>query len=357
MDLQATRYTLTKKAALLMFVAITFATLVRPLISELPVILTYLGIINSLISGLLYALLLHAKPRSLYIYLVIVAGYSFIIPLFVLSGGVNSQFAVLLPITPVFVCLLTSARVGHFVGGALILMIIALQIIDFRLAEPIMPSIPDNIAHAKAFWLCMACLISMFFGSQYDRLSTSLGNRLQQQASIDPLTNLLNRRCILEHLKELIDEPMKDTAWISVMMIDVDNFKALNDQYGHLFGDACLTAVAKSLKHSVRNESDFIGRYGGEEFLIVLDGVDQTNTHKVAEKIRNAVEQLELHQDNDKVAVTITIGYCCLPVKDVIDVAHIISLADEALYVGKTSSRNCVVGAEEGQLMTAKITS
>jgi diguanylate cyclase (GGDEF)-like protein len=127
-------------------------------------------------------------------------------------------------------------------------------------------------------------------------------------------------------------------------MIDIDNFKALNDTFGHLEGDKVLIEIAKIMKKETR-ESDIVARYGGEEFVIILSGTDKEGAKVVAERIRNAVENHKFIIKGRKITVTISIGVSTYPL-DADMKMEIIRCADKALYQAKGEGKNkvCVFG-------------
>jgi len=173
-----------------------------------------------------------------------------------------------------------------------------------------------------------------------DRLRTDVSSALQL-AVIDPLTRLYNRRYLISHLDSLCaDAANQDFA---VLMIDVDNFKAINDHYGHRLGDAVLQRVAEILRANLR-EVDMVARYGGEEFVVVV-GLSAADDRAVAvaEKLRTAIEQLRV---NAQVSVTISVGVA--PSSPFACAASLIEQADEALYEAKRGGRNQVVVNRRG---------
>jgi diguanylate cyclase (GGDEF)-like protein len=138
---------------------------------------------------------------------------------------------------------------------------------------------------------------------------------------------------------------------VSVLMLDVDHFKAYNDRYGHLAGDACLRQVAQAMAQSLRQPVDFIARYGGEEFVAILPGADAQVAKQVAERVRQGVQTCAIEHLSSKAAsvVTASIGVATA------DFAHdrmlsadkLVAHADRALYEAKHASRNCVCVYED----------
>jgi diguanylate cyclase (GGDEF)-like protein len=168
-------------------------------------------------------------------------------------------------------------------------------------------------------------------------------DQLKALAVTDPLTGLANRRRMTEMLESEWHRSLRLDTSISVAMVDIDHFKAYNDHYGHLAGDACLRRVAGALNSVVRG-TDVLARYGGEEFVIILPGADATAAYRVAERARAAVVALEEpHAAAPTGIVTVSIGVAGTVPSDDAPVERLIQSADAELYDAKRSGRNMVV--------------
>jgi diguanylate cyclase (GGDEF)-like protein len=162
---------------------------------------------------------------------------------------------------------------------------------------------------------------------------------LREQATHDGLTGLLNRNSILETLDDEISRAARAGHPVSVLMADLDRFKSINDCHGHLAGDAVLREAARRLKSAARRY-DSVGRYGGEEFLIVLPGCDASDAAVQAERMRDAVGATPFFTGSQPVLVTASLGVACS--------SHgapgaLVREADDALYGAKAKGRNQVV--------------
>jgi len=169
-------------------------------------------------------------------------------------------------------------------------------------------------------------------------------NRILERFSfIDGLTGVANRRLFDRILENEWKRALRGLYPLSLIMIDIDFFKAFNDTYGHLKGDDCLRMVAEALNKIIKRSSDLIARYGGEEFAVILPDTDEQNAFRLAEAMRNEVEALNIpHVNSDINRVTISLGVATLiPHKD-LDMAYLVSLADKALYHAKQEGRNMV---------------
>jgi diguanylate cyclase (GGDEF)-like protein len=169
--------------------------------------------------------------------------------------------------------------------------------------------------------------------------SAELLRRVRQLAITDGLTQLSNRRAFDRALDREIGRAARADGRLSILLIDVDHFKALNDEYGHIAGDTVLRQISRALQRSVRSY-DTIARYGGEEFAAVLPGCSAALAVQVAERLRRAVEEAAT-----EVAVTASAGVATYPY-DGADIESLLGAADRALYTAKRGGRNRVVSAE-----------
>lgn len=169
--------------------------------------------------------------------------------------------------------------------------------------------------------------------------------RLDAISRIDMLTEVSNRRHFDEFLQQVWDRAKEDGSEVSLMMIDIDHFRAYNDRYGQPEGDACLKEVAATLKRRLRRPGDLIARFGGEEFIAVLVGTPLSTAASAAERVRKGVENMNrLHATSTTHAVvTVSIGVASLrPNAPHANPAQLLAAADEALYQAKSRGRNRV---------------
>ena len=163
---------------------------------------------------------------------------------------------------------------------------------------------------------------------------------LEKLANFDSLTGLYNRRAILDKLNELINLANRYKEDFSLSMLDIDHFKKVNDRYGHLTGDEVLEKIAVLIRRNIR-ETDIVGRYGGEEFIIILPKTNLSSAWVVAERLRNIIEKAEL-KDSAGNAFTIAVSQGLVGWERDEDAASLISRADAALYKAKEKGRNRV---------------
>ena len=195
---------------------------------------------------------------------------------------------------------------------------------------------------AAALTLALAAALAARLGRPVARVLGEVA-RLSRQAQTDGLTRLANRRTLDERLDEEVDRARRLGTSVAFVIADVDNFKSINDRYGHQVGDDVLRAVARALAEAVR-ELDLAGRFGGEEFAAVLPGTNLAGARRVAERIRSAVEALEVtSREGEALRVTTSVGAACFPTHDTIE--SLVAAADAALYDAKRGGKNQVVTA------------
>lgn len=174
----------------------------------------------------------------------------------------------------------------------------------------------------------------------------SANERLDHLARTDALTGLANRRGFEETLRTTWDSAQGNGASLSLLMLDIDYFKRYNDRYGHPGGDQCLRRVASAISAALRFPNDIAGRYGGEEFAVILPRTDEAMAKGVAERVRQAVLQIDLLHEMSDVApvVTVSIGVAtALADQPPRELEAFIAAADQALYRAKAEGRNRVM--------------
>lgn len=177
-----------------------------------------------------------------------------------------------------------------------------------------------------------------------------VNEQLTRMSITDAMTQLSNRG----HFDLVIDEEIRRAQRIekplSVMLLDIDHFKQVNDTYGHAFGDECLRLVAATLKQHGQRAGDVVARYGGEEFVMALPGIDSQQADEQAERIRAAVAKLQPICGDTRLALSVSIGVATLQPPMACTATQLLAAADIALYRAKRNGRNQVVISESGEV-------
>lgn len=231
---------------------------------------------------------------------------------------------------------------------AVLVTVIALSVVwEFWLEDWLLPGLVDyheteaweerwEFIATSAFFSFIALIGPTVIGTQMIRREQVLHRTVIRLSQEDSLTGLYNRRRIRELLENEIQRATRYNTVFSVILADLDRFKAVNDQLGHQVGDQVLTKIAEIIRSSVR-ATDLAGRWGGEEFVIISPGTDIDGGCSLAEKIRTRLESSELDEIGQKTA---SFGVTAFTEND--DVEEIIARADIGLYAAKQGGRNRV---------------
>jgi diguanylate cyclase (GGDEF)-like protein len=169
--------------------------------------------------------------------------------------------------------------------------------------------------------------------------------QLELLSITDALTQIHNRLYFEHRLVAEWSRAARSAQPLSVLLVDLDHFKHINDSYGHLFGDRCLTAAAQALRAALHRPGDVLTRYGGEEFAALLPGTDAEAAHAVAERLLRSVSAVQLLYEGRLVPLACSIGASTLVPAVQSSPSSLVSEADKALYVAKQQGRNRVVAA------------
>jgi len=160
----------------------------------------------------------------------------------------------------------------------------------------------------------------------------SEGLAIERRSQIDPLTKIYNRGYFNTNFNFQWNLGLRNKTKKSLLLLDIDHFKLINDNHGHLIGDQCLTDVANIIRHVAKRKTDLVARFGGEEFVVLLTNTSLNEARQVAELIRQQIEQKSFIYDDLKINITISIGVACLIPKTTIRPNELINQADQALY-------------------------
>jgi len=201
----------------------------------------------------------------------------------------------------------------------------------------------------KIIALDMSLAIETYHLTHVKTLEESLDRSQRQQktlrmdAATDSLTGLANRKTIINELERMLQQPPQEHRPVVAIMADIDHFKEVNDTYGHLVGDKVLTEISNRIRSALR-DFDEVGRYGGEEFLLVLNGANLVTAKNVAERIREHVTSQPINLQGVEIRASISLGVAAAHPGEKTD--SVLARADKALYAAKAAGRNCVIIAD-----------
>lgn len=193
------------------------------------------------------------------------------------------------------------------------------------------------ISLAGIMSLTVNLLIAKIMKRKMEKIIHHSFEKVENQLYFDELTSVYNRTAGISRLIEEIARIKRNSQHLSIAMLDIDNFKSINDTYGHLVGDRVLNYVAMQIKNFLR-ASDVVSRYGGEEFLIILPETDEINAFMALERVRENIAKKPLRIGNEKLYVTVSIGVTEVDADD--DSTEAIHRADIALLQAKRTGKN-----------------
>ncbi|GAB3488808.1 GGDEF domain-containing protein [Marinomonas epiphytica] len=323
------------------FILVLLATtcIIRPIFVSLPWYFTFQNIANFLMFLGVYFFIRSEKHPKYEVTLLLSCSIIAITPSILLSGGVNSQFTSLLPLYPILAALLGGRIESISAGITLTIGVFLCTLYGENIQDLTNDIYTSEKSIPRGIWLMVAILFSTFFGQVFLTRHKHFTQKLQQESILDPLTSVLNRRGFNQILAKDFQRALVNRSDICIILIDIDFFKNINDTYGHKIGDQCLIEIADTLSKSLRI-TDSIGRFGGEEFIVLLPRTALLSAVKVAEQLRQDIEQRTF--SDEKISLTITAGVSTFDSHDY-DENSIIQRADIALYEGKKLGRNLVI--------------
>jgi len=167
-------------------------------------------------------------------------------------------------------------------------------------------------------------------------------SRLRESNRRDVLTGMFNRRHFRDVFEQMLHQALETRQPISLLLIDLDHFKQVNDDFGHLAGDECLRMLARNLNECLASESAVIARFGGEEFVVVLPGVSSSRAKEIAERVRHHIGSQPARYAGKEISMTASIGVFSVPVGASLSADEVLHKADDALYAAKNAGRDRV---------------
>jgi diguanylate cyclase (GGDEF)-like protein len=293
--------------------------------------------------GLVSAFRIH----KLAAHLITFATYFSLLGTALLMGGIDSSSIVWLVFVPIAATIMAGTTDGILWGLISISSIVGVYVlnqilgIDFTLVPP---KTMDRMIDLTAVTLVIGTAIWLNERTKAQALkhledAQALLNHL---AHVDPLTDVFNRRYFFDRAQIELELARLRDSHTSILLLDLDYFKQINDSYGHNVGDQILVGLVAICQQNLR-ETDTLARLGGEEFVILLPKTDLTEAHHIAERLRRMVENTSIQTDSGALYVTVSIGVMSQPVSDTMLPVHkLVQGADQAMYLAKRAGRNRV---------------
>jgi diguanylate cyclase (GGDEF)-like protein len=251
----------------------------------------------------------------------------------------------------------TMLAIGGISSGAVVALIPRIKFALVNLSVLLVPSMVAGVLIHEKFYF--AVMLAVFLGyitmigvrssKEYNRsfeievMLDEQKNELERLSKIDALTNIHNRGYFNIEFEKQWEYASRLKLRLSLLLVDVDHFKAFNDNYGHLLGDACLVHVAKIINQIGKSETDLAARFGGEEFVLLILENKGKEAAKIAEVLRQKIETSPFYVDGKSFPVTVSIGVASIQASHKIDSRQLIEQADSALYKAKHEGRNLVI--------------
>jgi diguanylate cyclase (GGDEF)-like protein len=258
-------------------------------------------------------------------------------------NGIGNLMFVAVPIFTVIVCFMAWRR-GNQAAGWFLIAWLLLESVTIAAAARFLINTAEPADPLFYNWLPLAMVAAAILTALgvADRLRAQrlALTEAEKRAQTDPLTGVLNRRSLIERLDAACARARARGLPIALLFIDLDHFKHINDSFGHQAGDACLRAIIEPI-HAELRQSDVIGRYGGEEFVVILSSADAAAAYPIAQRILERVSEVRVHGYGDPIGLTCSIG---IATSDTLGLwgEHLLARADAAVYVAKHAGRNRV---------------
>jgi diguanylate cyclase (GGDEF)-like protein len=251
----------------------------------------------------------------------------------------------------------TMLAIGGISSGAVVALIPRIKFALVNLSVLLIPSMVAGVLIHEKFHF--AVMLAVFFGyiamigvrssKEYNRsfeielMLDEQKNELERLSKIDALTNIYNRGYFNIEFEKQWEYASRLKLRLSLLLVDVDYFKAFNDNYGHLLGDACLVHIAKIINQVGKRETDLAARFGGEEFVLLILENEGKEATEIAEVLRQKIENSPFYVDGKSFPVTVSIGVASIQPTYKTDSRQLIEQADSALYKAKNQGRNLVI--------------
>jgi diguanylate cyclase (GGDEF)-like protein len=322
-----------------------------------PYLAVWVNLIATLCSLLGYVFITRYYRYRLTAHLVTFAIYFSSAGVMVISGGIHSSSVIWQVFVPAAAFTMAGLRAGLRWGGVSLMTVSVFYLLDStELLNRLMRfeiTTTDRVIDLAGAILAVSIAIwySEFLKSRSLVELEETKTKLKYHATIDPLTDIFNRRHFLELSEKMINRDPTSNGHASFLLFDIDHFKKINDQYGHLIGDQVLHGIAQTCMKNLRTD-DILGRFGGEEFVILLPETKLDSAKNIAERLRLLVAETPVETEIGVIYTTISIGVATKGKASRLTIDQMLSRADRAMYQAKQAGRNRVIIWEERELQT-----
>lgn len=317
----------------------------------------YLNMLWGNIAALLIALIAlviayHFHRKTIAAHLAVFGFYVSVVGTAIFSGGIQSPAAVWFVLTIVIATLAAGVRAGILWSIISFLTLLSLYLIHLFTGIDSWARIPSALDYLIEYFGLMASVgLAVLWGERIKKEQFVRQEELQEQlrrlATTDPLTSVYNRRHFFEAADKVIHEKLK-TRQTTLILFDIDNFKKINDTYGHLAGDQVLKSVMQLTQKNLRRP-DILARFGGEEFIILLADTSLEDGRQIVTRLHRDIEQTQFLTDSGPIRVTISTGIAEMRPGEQLTISELIQRADQAMYEAKNSGRNQIRIWQEGK--------
>jgi diguanylate cyclase (GGDEF)-like protein len=326
-------------------------------LGDYPHLAVWVNLLATLCSLAGFFLITRFKKYRSTAHLVIFAIYISSAGVMAISGGIHSSSAIWQVFVPLAASIMAGLWAGLRWGFICLLTVIIFYALD-----------ANGISYFTGFEVTMtdrlidlggailASSIAIWYSDRIKSRSLTDLERAKEQlnylATIDPLTNTFNRRHFMELSERRIKRTHTTNGHASFLFFDLDHFKMINDAHGHIIGDQILHGIAQICMQHLRSD-DILGRFGGEEFVILLPETKLKDAYNIAERLRLIIAETPIETEIGPIRTTISIGVALMDKSNTVTIDQLISRADRAMYLAKQAGRNRVVIWEESNLQTS----
>lgn len=311
----------------------------------------------ALCSGISFLLITRYEQYRKAAHLLTFAIYLSSMGVMAISGGIHSSSVIWQIFVPVAAFIMTGLRAGLRWGAVSFLTVLFFYILEstglVQFTSGFETTTGDRLIDLLGAVVAVSIAIwySDFLKSRALTDLEKTKAQLKYYATIDPLTNTFNRRHFLELSERRIKRTHTSNGHASLLLFDIDHFKKINDEHGHMIGDEILHGIARICMKHLRTD-DILGRFGGEEFVILLPETKLKDARNIAERLRLLIANTPIETEIGPINTTISIGVALVEKTNSVTIKQLLSRADRAMYHAKQTGRNRVIIWEEHDLLT-----